>query len=77
MKAKEVLSFKDLVNDKHKFLDKISENYNIDYPTGRLYCKKCKNLVHVDWSRNLVFCGVYATSSYGVAYKEMPCDIYL
>ena len=77
MKAKQILSFKDLVNDKHEFLDKILENCNIDESTGRLYCKKCKNLVHVDWSRNLAFCGVHVISSRGVTYKEVPCDIYL
>lgn len=77
MKQKQVLFFKDLTNDKHEFLDKILENCDIDNSTGRLYCKRCKNLVHVDWSKHLAFCGVHVISRFGVTLKEVPYDIYI
>lgn len=63
--------------EKHEFLDKILENCNIDDVTGQFYCKRCKNLVHVDWSRNLAFCTVHIISRIGVTYIEELYNIYV
>ena len=58
------------LKEKHEFLDKLLENCDIDESTGQLYCKKCKNLVRVDWHRNLAFCGIHIISRAGITYNE-------
>lgn len=60
----------DLMKEKHEFLDRLLENCIIDESTGQLYCKKCKNLVRVNWHRNLAFCGIHIISCIGVTYIE-------
>lgn len=77
MKEKKDSFSEDLRKEKHEFLNKILENCNIDGSTGRLYCKRCKNLVHVDWSRNIAFCGAHVISRFGVTLKEVSYDIYV
>lgn len=71
-----VLSRKDLKEEKREFLDKLLENCTIDEESGRFYCKSCKNLVHVDWHRNLAFCGVHIISRIGITYIEELYNIY-
>jgi len=63
-------------NEKHGFLDKLLENFNIDESIGLFYCKKCKNLIRVDWHRNLAFCGTHIISRVGVTYIEELYNIY-
>lgn len=67
---KKNLSCGDLRKEEHEFLDKLLENCNIDEVTGQFYCKRCKKLVHVDWHRNLAFCGVHIISRVGLTYVE-------
>jgi len=52
MEDNQVLLCNELRNEKHEFLDKILENCNIDDLAGCFYCKRCGNVVHVDWYRN-------------------------
>jgi len=70
MKEETVSTCKDLKKGKHEFLDKLLENCTIDEVSGRFYCKKCQNLVHIDWHRDLAFCGVHIISRIGVTYIE-------
>lgn len=67
---KEVISYDDLAEEKHKFLDNLLKNSYIDHFTGHFYCKKCKSLVHVDWHRNLAFCKAHIFSRFGITYIE-------
>ena len=56
MKQKQVLMNKMRIEDNHKLLDRILENCYVDLLTGRFHCRRCHNVVHVDWARNIVFC---------------------
>ena len=67
-------SFKD---DKQAFIKELLKNCNIDKISGQLYCKKCGNLVKIDWFRNLGFCGIHIISDNGVKNRELSCEIYL
>ena len=55
---------------KHKFLEILLTNCYIDHYSGRLYCKKCKSVVHVDWYRNLAFCETHIFSKFGITHIE-------
>jgi len=67
---------KDMMKEKHTFLDRLLENCDID-STGQFYCKKCKNLVRVDWHRNIAFCGIHIISRVGVLYIEELYNIHV
>jgi len=45
--------------DKGEFLDEILKHCYMGGLTGKFICKKCKNAVHIDWSRNIVFCTIH------------------
>lgn len=77
MKAKQVLFCKDLINDKYEFLDEILKNCDIDKLTGRLYCKKCKTHVNIDWARDQAFCTMHIISRLGIILKEVNYEIYI
>ena len=77
MKENQAPFYKNSSKEKHEFLDKLLENCNIDEITGRLYCKRCKNLVHVDWYKNLAFCTMHTISRSGITYKEASYDVYI
>jgi len=40
--------YENLEKKHHEFLDQLLQNCNIDRETGKFYCKKCQNLVHID-----------------------------
>ena len=67
---KELILYDDLSEGKHKFLDNLLQNCDIDQITGHFYCKKCKSAVHIDWYRNLAFCRVHIFSQFGITYIE-------
>ena len=69
MKGKKDVFDMGLIKEKHEFLDKLLENCDID-AGGQFYCKKCKNLVRVDWHRNLAFCETHIISRVGVTCLE-------
>lgn len=77
MKEKKVASCQDLRKKKQEFLDKILENCYIDDLTGRFYCKRCKNFVHIDWYRDLAFCKVHIISRFGITYIEELYNIHV
>jgi len=64
-------------NDIYKFIDELLKNCDIDKKSRQLYCKKCGNLVQIDWFRNLAFCGNHIISELGVAYSEVSFEISL
>lgn len=45
--------------EEHEFLDQVLEHCCCDVLTGQFYCKKCKDVVYVDWDRNYAFCAVH------------------
>ncbi|GAI45917.1 unnamed protein product [marine sediment metagenome] len=77
MKEKKDVFDMDIIKQKHEFLDKLLESCDIDESTGQFYCKKCKNLVRVDWHRNLAFCGTHIISRVGVTYIEKVYNIHV
>jgi len=77
MKQKQVLIFEDVNKQNHEFLDIILGNSDIDPNTGQLYCKRCKNLLHIDWHRKLASCGIHIISRFGVTYFEELCNIHI
>ena len=77
MNEKEAILFYDFKNEKQEFIDELLKNCNIDGISGQLYCKKCGNLVQIDWFRNLAFCGNHIISELGVAYSEVSFEISL
>ena len=76
MKQEQVLLNESVAKKYHDFLDQILKNCDIDEVSGRFYCKKCKNLVHVDWFRKLAFCSVHIISSVGITYIDELYTIY-
>lgn len=73
MKQEQVMFYESLEKKYHEFLDQLLRNCYIDETTGKFYCKKCKNLVHIDWHRNLGCCSVHIFSRFGVAYlQDLP-----
>ena len=70
MRQKQVLYYEDIKKMNHEFLDVILENCDINPVTGRFYCKRCKNLVHIDWHRMEAFCESHIFSRFGVIYIE-------
>ena len=56
MKEKRAILFYNFKNEKQEFIDELLKNCNIDKRAGQLYCKKCRNLVKIDWFRNQAFC---------------------
>jgi hypothetical protein len=58
-KAKQILATRDTKKEIHKSLDQLFENCYIDALTGRVHCKKCNKVVHIDLSRKYVFCSVH------------------
>lgn len=66
MKAKQVVSLINLKEDKYEFLNRLLENCDINESTGRLYCKRCKTLVNIDWARDLTFCNMHVIFRPGV-----------
>ena len=77
MMEKRAILIYDFKNEKQVFIDELLNNCNIDSISGELFCKKCGNLVKIDWFRNHAFCGVHIISKLGVEYKEMNNEIYL
>ena len=77
MRQKQVMFYESLEKKHHEFLDQLLQNCNIDRETGKFYCKKCQNLVHIDWHRDLAFCGVHIISRIGVTYIEELYKIYI
>lgn len=77
MNEKRALLNYDFKNEKHEFIDELLKNCNIDTKSRQLYCKKCGNLVHIDWIRNLAFCGNHVISKLGVEYIEVSYEISL
>lgn len=59
MRTKQILVHKNEREEIHQLLDRLFENCYIDALTGNFHCKKCKNVVHIDLSRRLVFCSVH------------------
>jgi len=73
MKQEQIMFYESVEKKQHEFLDQILENCYIDDTTGKFYCKRCKNLVHIDWHRNLACCSVHIISRFGIAYlQELP-----
>ena len=63
MKNRQVYTYKDFKKQNHELLDKLLEYCYIDALTGRFHCKICHNVVHIDWSRQLVFCSIHGMLS--------------
>ncbi len=77
MNEKEAILIYDFKNEKQEFIDELLKNCNIDSISGQLYCKKCGNLIRIDWFRNLAFCGTHIISKLGVEYREISYEISL
>lgn len=77
MKQKHLLVNKIDNKDIHRLLDKILENCYIDAISGKFRCKRCHNVVHIDWYRNKAFCTTHVISQFGIAYFEKSYEIYL
>ena len=54
--------------DHHEFLDQILKNCDINNQTGKFHCKKCRNIVRIDWHRHLAYCGMHIISKFGCTY---------
>jgi len=59
MRKKQVLIHEKQKKDIHSILEKLFEKCYIDPLTGKFYCKKCKTVVHIDLSKNLVYCPIH------------------
>ena len=59
MKNKQIEISKSLKEANHDLLDQLLDVCYIDALTGRFHCKKCKNIVHIDWSRHIAFCSIH------------------
>lgn len=70
MKQDQIMFLNSCEKQRHDFLDQLLINCYVDDRTGRFHCKKCKNLVHVDWHRLLAFCSVHIMSRFGITYIE-------
>lgn len=57
--TKQVLIGKENINEMHDLLDRILEACYIDVLTGKFYCKRCGNAVHIDLSKKLVYCSIH------------------
>ena len=77
MKQNQVLLYKDSKKINHEFLDLILENCDIDNSTGQFYCKRCKNLMHIDWQKKRAFCENHIRGPSGLIYIEELLNIYL
>ena len=77
MQTEQVLSLINLKEDKYEFLSRLLENCGIGESTDQLYCKRCRTLVHIDWSRELAFCKMHIISRSGVNLKERQYEIYV
>ena len=77
MKQQQIMLFQSVKKKYYDFLDQILQNCDIDEATGKLYCKKCKNAVHIDWSRNIGYCSFHIISRFGVTYIDNSQNIYL
>ena len=77
MKGKQILCLKDLIKQEHNFLDILLENCDINPSTGQFYCKRCKNLVHIDWHRKIAFCDIHIISLFGVTYIDELFNIHV
>lgn len=77
MNEKRAILNYDSKTDRHKFIDELLKNCDIDNKSRQLYCKKCGNLVQIDWFRNLAFCGSHVISELGVTYREVSYEISL
>jgi len=77
MKQKQILINKIDNKDIHKFFNKILENCYINALTGKLQCKKCHGVIHIDWHRNKAFCTNHVISQFGIAYFEKSYEIYI
>ena len=77
MKQKQVLVYEESKKEEHEFLDILLKNCEIDLVTGQFFCKRCKNLVHVDWQRKLAFCDIHIISRFGVTYIDEMYNIHV
>ena len=59
MKQKLILIHEKTKKQNHELLDRIADNCYIDLLTGRFHCRKCHNVIHIDWSRNIAFCPIH------------------
>ncbi len=58
------------MNEKRKFLYLLLENCIISNE-GHFYCKRCRQLVHVNWYKNLATCSIHIISGEGVKYAKV------
>ena len=59
MKPGQVAVDKTVRRQNHEFLDRIMENCYVDVVSGKFHCKRCHNVVHIDWSRNIACCSIH------------------
>ena len=57
--TKQFLVSKENRKELHGLLDQILEVCYIDVLTGKFYCRRCKNVVHIDLSQKLVYCPLH------------------
>ena len=77
MNEKRAILEYDFNNQKQEFLNELLKNCYVDMKSRQLHCKKCGNLVQIDWFRNLAFCGFHIISRLGVEHREVSCEISL
>ena len=77
MKENTVILFYSCKGEKQAFINELLKNCNINKESGNLYCKRCGNLVKIDWFRNLAYCGIHVISERGINYRDECSEIYV
>ena len=77
MRQKQVLILEDINKQNHEFLEIILGNCDINPNTGQFHCKRCRNLLHIDWHRKIASCGIHIISQFGITYFEESSSIHI
>lgn len=75
-KKRAILEY-DFKNEKQKFFNELLKNCYFDMKPRQLHCKKCENLVQIDWLKNLAFYGFHVISKLGIEYRKMSYELSL
>lgn len=75
MMSKKIILYQE--NEIYGFLNQLLQYCYINESNGKLYCKKCHNLVHVNWHKYLGYCGTHIISRLGVKNNDENTTIYI
>jgi len=59
MRKKQILIHENQKEDIHNIFEMLLEKCYIDPLTGKFYCKKCNTVVHIDLSKQIVYCPIH------------------